>query len=480
MTLLRLAVLFVCLGLGVSSAGARQPVCPDGRFVQTTRIIPAAGSADGAFDAIVIADGKISIESGCESTKVHRKGLRSGDTRVRAKWKQCGTLRKVRLSGTIIEDGEPCRRFLGTVKAKKTESAPFTATRSACGDDIVDAGAGETCDPPGIACSDQCTSASGTPIVAPARTWTWVPFPDAYCANGTTTGIGINPGDPGSRLFIFLNGGGACWDESTCYDVGTASYIESGYGASQFASDGVLGAAFFDRNDATNPFRNDSFVFVPYCTGDVHAGSKPDANYGGKITHHVGFQNMGAYLTRLVPTFSGSSRVILSGSSAGGVGALTNWWRTQQAFGALRVDLVDDSGPTLPAPYLTESLEQTWRNAWNLNAAKPAGCTQCDTDLDAIVPFLGANMPNHRAALLSYTQDAVIGIFYELPGASVEAGLGALAAEMAPYDIWRHFYVAGASHTMLGNPATQQNGVSVKTFLTQMVTDDAAWASVEP
>jgi hypothetical protein len=33
---------------------------------------------------------------------------------------------------------------------------------------------------------------------------------------------------------------------------------------------------------------------------------------------------------------------------------------------------------------------------------------------------------------------------------------------------------------MLGNPDTSQNGVTVRTFLTQMVTDDPTWASVEP
>jgi hypothetical protein len=221
-------------------------------------------------------------------------------------------------------------------------------------------------------------------------------------------------------------------------------------------------------------------VFVPYCTGDVHAGSRPDAVWGTHPTKHVGFQNMAAYLLRVVPTFSGASRVILSGSSAGGFGALANWYQTQHAFGALRVDLLDDSGPTLPAPYLTETLEQTWRNAWNLAAASPPGCTQCATDLDAVVAFYGTSMTGHRAALLSYTQDSVIGLFYQLSGPQVEAGLGALATEMMPYDIWRHFYVAGSTHTILGAPDTTSDGVSLRTFITKMVTDDPTWASVVP
>lgn len=462
---------------------AKRSVCPDDRFVQASRILP--GPAGLAVDAVVIQNRQISIASGCDPTRVQLKATRAGFTRVRAAWKRCGDLRRVRLSGKIVEDGgEPCRRLVGTVRARKTSSSSISATHTACGDTIVDPGR-ETCDPPGSACSAQCQSSTptiGGAIVAPARTWTWVPFDDAFCANGTSTGIGINPGDAGGRVFIFLNGGGACWDEQTCYTFKTATFIESGYAKEQFDRDasGFLSQSFFNRQDASNPFRNDSFVFVPYCTGDVHAGSKPDAQYGTHVTRHVGLQNMAAYLRRLVPTFPGASRIILSGSSAGGFGALTNWWQTQQAFGALRVDLIDDSGPPLPAPYLTESLEQTWRTAWNLDAAIPSGCPACADSLTAAVGFYGTRFPGHRAALLSYTQDAIIGVFFVLPGEDVEAGLGALASELAPHDIWRHLYVTGAGHTMLGTPDVAQNGVTVRTFLTQMVNDDPAWASVEP
>jgi hypothetical protein len=33
---------------------------------------------------------------------------------------------------------------------------------------------------------------------------------------------------------------------------------------------------------------------------------------------------------------------------------------------------------------------------------------------------------------------------------------------------------------MLGTMDVSQNGVTLRTFLTQMLTDDAGWASVEP
>jgi hypothetical protein len=102
--------------------------------------------------------------------------------------------------------------------------------------------------------------------------------------------------------------------------------------------------------------------------------------------------------------------------------------------------------------------------------------------LDGSVPRFSALVHVSPRASGSTTRDAPArcGSFFQLPGPGVEAGLGALATEMAPYDIWRHFYVTGSSHTTLGTLGVSQNGVTVRTFLTQMVGDDAGWASVEP
>src|SRR4030095_11060076 len=123
---------FISLLLGlaiVSIAAAARPVCPDGRFVQASSVLP--GSPGGAFGAIVIADGQASIDRGCETTKVHRRAKKNGDTRVQAKWKQCGNLKKVRLAGTIVTDGEPCAKLTGTVRAEKLGPVNVHATRVA-------------------------------------------------------------------------------------------------------------------------------------------------------------------------------------------------------------------------------------------------------------------------------------------------------------------------------------------------------------
>lgn len=320
------------------------------------------------------------------------------------------------------------------------------------------------------------------PIEAPSEQWTWVPFDDAFCANGTTTGIGANITDKSNKVVIYLMGGGACWNDLTCYTLDTAANIESGYGEAQFSSDSKsLTGSLFDRDDPKNPLKDASYFFVPYCTGDVHAGDNPEADYGGKKTLHVGFKNMAAYLKRILATFPNAERVVLSGSSAGGFGAGLNYWQVQQAFGDVRVDLIDDSGPPLPSPYLSESLEGQWRAAWNLNATLPEACTECQTDLSAIFGFYSANLPKNRAALLSYTKDQVIASYFQIPQDKVAEGLGVLGAELDGYDNARYFYVDGNSHVLLGDPGgISQNSVVLMDWLGQMLSDDPAWANVKP
>lgn len=339
-----------------------------------------------------------------------------------------------------------------------------------------------------LACGGGGAPATTGPIDAPVGQWTWVPFPDAFCADGSTTGIGINLGAAGSRPLIYLEGGGACWSEDTCYTLMLAANFTTGYSKASFTADaaGATGLAepggFFDRQAADNPFRDWSYVYVPYCTGDVHAGDNV-VQYGAHTAKHVGFANFAAYLKRLVPTFAAADRVVLAGSSAGGVGAVFNWWPTQQAFGSVRVDLIDDSGPLMPADVVSEGggFEAMERVQWNLAATVPPGCTACGSDLSTMFGFYAQAFPTHRGALLSYTQDSVIPIFYGISTAEFTTGLDEmLAAQFAPSTNLRSFLDDAVGHVLWFTPTLSSSTVTVKQFVTQMVTDDMAWTDVHP
>lgn len=319
----------------------------------------------------------------------------------------------------------------------------------------------------------------GEKIDAPAGKWTWVPFPDSACANGKATGIGINPGTS-NRVLLYLEGGGACWNGVTCYTLRTASFITSGFGETQFKGRiGSVEGSVLDREDPTNVFRDASMVYVPYCTGDVHAGDK-EGNYDGQITRHVGRKNLEAFLRRIVPTFPSPERVILSGVSAGGFGAAYNYWRVHEAFGGkVRVDLVDDSGPAFSSsklPYLA-----AWKEAWDLEGALPPGCPECKTDLANAFPYYLKTYPGSRIAFLSYTEDETIRQFFAMSPAEFSAALTELrTTAFEPSTNGRVFYVTGAQHTMILDLSTASGGTTVGAWLTAMQDDAATWTSVTP
>jgi hypothetical protein len=331
--------------------------------------------------------------------------------------------------------------------------------------------------------------APGEPLATPAGQWTWVPFDNAFCGNGTSTGIGVNlSSTPGARPLIYLEGGGACWSEITCNTLMTASYFTSGYGAAELAMETAdpayigLPGGFFDRTSAANPFKDYSYVYIPYCTGDIFSGDNV-VPYGSSDAHFVGYRNITVFLDRIVPTFASADRVILAGSSAGGFGAAYNWWRTQQAFGSIRVDLIDDSGTPMPPDIEADGMGETSeRTAWNIAATLPPGCSACKASLDGFLPFFDQQFPTHRASLLSYVQDTVLPGFFFISEPQFEQGL---AEDISSYFTgstpFKYFTVNAAGHVLWFDPSlATAGGGTVQQFITKMVTDDPTWASEHP
>jgi hypothetical protein len=321
----------------------------------------------------------------------------------------------------------------------------------------------------------------GKPIDAPDEEWTWIPFDNAFCGDGSTTGIGVNLTKKSSRVLLYLEGGGACWSDLTCNTLKTASNFTTGFSETNFknTASNSLSKSFFDRNAADNPFKDYSIVYVPYCTGDIHAGDNT-VMYGGKPAKHSGYKNVSAYLERVVPTFPNADRVILSGVSAGGFGAALNWWQTQEAFGKIRVDMLDDSGTPMP-PSIPIASEAEWRKQWNLAATFPPGCTECATRIDGILGFYAKIYPDHRGALMSYTKDSVLPTFFGITQDKFAMGLEEQATtQFNTSQNLRYFIYTGTGHVLWSNPNLTTQGVTMREFVTKMVTDDPTWNSVHP
>jgi hypothetical protein len=340
---------------------------------------------------------------------------------------------------------------------------------------------------------------------APYDTWTWIDVPEARCANDTPTGLGINPHEGATDLAIFLAGGGVCWNHTTCFvDGEITAYSLDGYGAHEFedTSRYQLGNGIFDRSDAANPFRDFHFVFVPYCTGDLHMGDRA-TEYEGRTIQHVGHRNMRHYLARLVPTFAGVTRVVLTGVSAGGFGASWNFEQTVNAFRTGRPErevlLVDDSGPYLAAPYFSREIQQAFAASFGTKATLP--CAECDPNVEGggfenVFGHLAATISGFRGSLVCSLRDfSVSDVLSRPPGnaelrcdpgaCAFEGGLRALyeteLARAAP-GRFEVFFIEGGDHVWLDDRPSEvvTRDTSLAEFLSAQLEDAPGWQSVLP
>ena len=259
--------------------------------------------------------------------------------------------------------------------------------------------------------ADSGEHGQGMPIDAPAEQWTWVEFSGARCRDGSPTGIFVNPTLSMDRVLVYLQGGGACFNEATC--ANNAENVEEALRTA--GGDGTVpgSGGMFDRADPANPLRDWSLVYVPYCTGDNHFGNAPDQPVDGLSApqQFVGYANMRLFLTRIAPTFPGASQVLLAGTSAGGLGAHVNFVQTQRAFGETPVTMLSDALPLFSSTHLSTCGQQMVRVLWNTDAGLLVDCNGCFDPNDpneALLRWLSDQYPDRTFGLASHLEDAII------------------------------------------------------------------------
>jgi hypothetical protein len=325
------------------------------------------------------------------------------------------------------------------------------------------------------------------PIVdAPPNEWTWVPVKESLCRDGSQTGFGIRINPDSDKVLIYLEGGGACFNSATC-GINPASFGEITFSGWKGAAGNT---GIFNTGQEANPLRDWSAVYVPYCTGDIHGGAADHVDVPGfgspDNQSFVGYENIGHYLKRLVPTFKGASTVLLTGISAGGFGAAYNYDRVAEAFCPRPVILLDDSGPPMSDKYIAPCLQKQWKGLWGLASTLPAGCPDCNGPdgggLVHYVDYIAEKYPQSRLGLISSDKDSVISLFFgygknncglavPMTGAEYSAGLAELRAtyfSKAPG--WASYFVDSVSHTYLVGPSFYTTEVD-GTKLTEWVAD---------
>jgi len=152
-----------------------------------------------------------------------------------------------------------------------------------------------------------------------------------------------------NSLVVYFQGGGACWHENNCVSETTYSYEMQWFenvDTLDLISDGTgrgLGySGIFDFTSNENPFRDWSFVYIPYCTGDLHWGAA-DVTYGASTIRHRGQVNFRLILQWIEDHFA-PDRVMVTGISGGAYGAIFNFPFLRETFPGADYYMLGDAG----------------------------------------------------------------------------------------------------------------------------------------
>lgn len=275
--------------------------------------------------------------------------------------------------------------------------------------------------------------------------WNWIPVKDSKCGNGSIAGYGLMPRPDATKLVIYFNGGGACWDAASCYVFNSATNIEVNYDEARFRTEvGAVGSNDF--------FGGASFAFFPYCTADLHAGQNVgqyDATRPDRKVHHNGALNTALYLERLKEQYPNVKNLYVMGVSAGGYGAMFNYEKIREVFTDAEIHVLADSSPFVQP---REGRWSMWKSAWKLKL--PADCDTCAERMPNVANHIIQKYPDTRFGLLSWEDDAIIMIFFAYGAGELGPAVRSLAAEAYAPDNASTFLVEGTDHVMLVHPPT--------------------------
>jgi hypothetical protein len=117
-----------------------------------------------------------------------------------------------------------------------------------------------------------------------------------------------------------------------------------------------MNRGLLDFQNPENPVRDFSMVFVPYCTGDVHLGTKRVAYSDRVAIEHRGAANARAAVDYLVRHFGDAEVVFVAGSSAGAISSPLVAARIAQRLPRARVVQLGDAAGAYRSPNVRDVL----------------------------------------------------------------------------------------------------------------------------
>jgi Pectinacetylesterase len=212
----------------------------------------------------------------------------------------------------------------------------------------------------------------GAAGAAPAGWERIAPGGGCRCADSSRYSFYAHRANP-NKVVFFLDGGGACWSAATCEPEGDNEYQTSVEAPNS-------GEGVFDVTDERNPFADYSFVFVPYCTADLHVGNAVTEYAPDLTVRHKGYVNGSAALDYLIEAFPDVTDLVVIGASAGSVTSSLYAGVASDRLPETTITVFADSSGAYPdARALNDILAgRAWGAdkaipAWSMNAAATGG-----------------------------------------------------------------------------------------------------------
>lgn len=308
------------------------------------------------------------------------------------------------------------------------------------------------------------------------------------CIAGTPYSV-FTKGQSEDNLLIMMQGGGACWQDFYNCNV-----------LSEAQEPPAPPVGIWDSGNTDNPIGNYSVVYLPYCDGSVFTGDNDvfDPAFGAAIgvpqavvRFHRGLRNTTAGIDVAKQLFPDASRIMLAGSSAGGVGATAFApFLARMAFGDNKKLMVfNDAGPVAINLADTGAIAARAED-WRFGQFYPASCTNCSDMGQAteIIKWRLANDSTIREAFYSTDFDLTNRFFMDLltaAGALVYREL--IISEHGDIhdlfpDRYKRFIQAGQfSHTALQTPILYggtADGIPLFEWLDDFLVPRPSWIDV--
>lgn len=327
--------------------------------------------------------------------------------------------------------------------------------------------------------------------------WTRHVFDEAggdgpICVAGTPYSVYTRIRNP-KKVVLFMQGGGACWQDFYFCNILAEAQGPEVSDAGGIWTDKIK----TDDGRKRSPIHNWSVVYMPYCDGSVFSGDNAvfDIPFGealgvptGIVRHHRGLRNASAGIDLAKSMFPNARKILLAGSSAGGVGAVAMApFLTRMNFGnKARLRVYNDAGPVAINPFDIAGIQQRAAD-WLFGQFYPASCADCD-DMGqgtALINWRLENDSTIREAFYSTDGDATNRFFLQVPTQEAYRGLilsehGAL--HDAHPDRYRRFIRSGSTdHIALQSDEfydIEADGESLYRWMKDFIRGKDAWDDI--